>query len=90
MIKVLFAAATLGMGAIWLPSAASSMPVDAQIGAPGSGTTAIALYCNRRGACVRAPRAGYVLRAAPAPRVVVRPAPRVVVKPNRGKVVVRP
>lgn len=74
MFKTLLAAAALAAGA-FAAAPVSALPVSTDLGAQvGSGTTAVALYCNNRGVCVRAPRAGYFYRAAPP--VYVAPAYR--------------
>lgn len=72
MLKSILAAAALA-GGFLAAAPASAMPVATDLGAQaGSGVTDVALYCNRAGVCVRAPRAGYYLRPAPVYRAPVR------------------
>lgn len=74
MIKKLLAAAAVAAGA-FVAAPASALPVSTDLGAQvGSGTTEVALYCNNRGVCVRAPRSGYFYRSAPP--VYIAPAYR--------------
>lgn len=106
MVKSLLAAAAFAATAFAFGGTAQAMPVDAGATAGLAGATKIAWYCNGNGRhCVRAPRAGYMMRndcnwngvaclpIVVAPPVIVAPvvvAPRVVVKQKpNGNVVVK-
>lgn len=106
MVKSLLAAAAFAATAFAFGGSASAMPVDTGATAGASGiVTKVAWYCNNNGRhCVKAPRAGYVMRndcnwngvaclpivVAPVAPVVVAPAPVIVAPAPRVVVKTKP
>lgn len=96
-----------GLAVAGFATSAAALPSAPRLAGAESAPRAetVAWYCDKRGHCIKAPRAGYVVRPAwepscgpgwnwngyrcVAPVVVVKPRPTVVVKP-RPVVVVKP